>query len=144
MKVILERQNKAVHLKATNKDGASIDIDGAPSIGGENKGLRPMQLLLAGLGGCSSMDIISILNKQKQALDDVKVVIDGEREKDKIPSLFEKIHAHFILTGHLDEKKVKRAVDLSMKTYCSVTRIIEKTADVTYSYEIIPKKDARL
>jgi len=136
MKIILERQNKAVHLQAINEDGARIDIDGAPSIGGENKGLRPMQLMLAALGSCSTMDIVSILNKQKQDLEDIQIVINGEREKDKTPSLFKDIQVHFILTGNLDEKKVKRAIDLSMNTYCSVSRIIEKTAQITYSYEI--------
>ena len=136
MRITLERQNKAVHLRATNEDGARIDIDGAPSIGGENKGLRPMQLLLAGIGSCSTMDIVSILNKQKQDLQDIRILVDGEREKEKTPSLFEEIHVHFILTGNLDEKKVKRAVDLSMNTYCSVSKIIEKTARITYSYEI--------
>jgi putative redox protein len=139
MKITLERQNKAVHMKAFNEDGASIDIDGAPAIGGENKGMRPMQLLLAGIGACSSMDIVSILRKQKQELNDIRVFIDGEREKDKIPSLFESIHVHFILTGNLDEKKVKRAIDLSTKTYCSVSRILEKTAHITYSHEIKDK-----
>ena len=136
MRITLERQNQAVHLKGFNEDGATIDIDGAPAIGGENKGLRPMQLLLAGLGSCSTMDIISILNKQKQDLKDIRILIDGNREKDKIPSLFEDIHVHFILRGDLDDAKVKRAVDLSMNTYCSVSKIIEKTARITYSYEI--------
>jgi uncharacterized OsmC-like protein len=136
MRIILERQNQAVHFQAVNEDGVKIDIDGAPSIGGENKGLRPMQLMLAGLGSCSTMDIVSILNKQKQDLTDIRILIDGNREKDKIPSLFEDIHIHFILSGDLDEKKVKRAVDLSMNTYCSVSKIIEKTARITYSYEI--------
>ena len=136
MRITLERQNQAVHLQALNEDGARIDIDGAPAIGGENKGLRPMQLLLAGLGSCSTMDIVSILNKQKQDLADIRILIDGTRVKGKTPSLFEDIHVHFILTGNLDDKKVKRAIDLSMNTYCSVSKIIEKTARITYSYEI--------
>ena len=136
MRITLERQNSAIHMKAYNEDGAYINIDGAPSLGGENKGLRPMQLLLAGIGGCSTMDIVSILNKQKQKLDDIKILVDGNRQKDKIPSLFETIHVHFVLTGELDEKKVKRAIDLSMNTYCSVSKTIEKTAQITYSYEI--------
>ena len=136
MRITLERQNQAVPLQALNEDGARIDIDGAPAIGGENKGLRPMQLLLAGLGSCSTMDIVSILNKQKQDLADIRILIDGTREKGKTPSLFEDIHVHFILTGNLDDKKVKRAIDLSMNTYCSVSKIIEKTARITYSYEI--------
>ena len=129
--------NKAVHMKATNEDGAAIHIDGSSIVGGENNGFRPMQLLLAGLGSCSSIDIISILKKQKQPLEDIRVLVDGEREKDKTPSLFKDIHIHFILQGNLDEKKVKRAVDLSMNTYCSVTKTLEKTAKITYSFEII-------
>jgi putative redox protein len=144
MKITLERQNKAVHMKAFNEEGASISIDGAAAIGGENKGLRPMQLLLAAIGGCSIMDIVSIMNKQKQPLEDIRVVIEGERERDKVPSLFEKIHVHFILTGNFDEKKAKRAIDLSTKTYCSVSRIIEKTAHISYTYEIIHTKDAKI
>jgi putative redox protein len=137
MRITIERINQAVHMKAINEEGAVIHVDGAESVGGENKGFRPMQLLLAGLGSCSSIDIISILKKQKQPLEDLKIWVDGEREKDKIPSLYTNIHAHFIFRGNLDEKKVKRAVDLSMKTYCSVTRILEKTAKVTYSFEIV-------
>ncbi len=136
MRITLERMNKAVHMKATNEDGAIIYVDGAASVGGENKGFRPMQLLLAGLGSCSSIDIISILKKQKQPLEDLQVLVDGDREKDKVPSLFQDIHVHFRFRGDLDEKKVKRAVDLSMKTYCSVTKILEKTAKITYSFEI--------
>lgn len=136
MRITLERENEAVHMKASNEAGAEIHIDGAAEVGGENKGFRPMQLLLASLGSCSSIDIISILKKQKQPLEDIRIVVDGERQKDTIPSLFEKIHVHFVLKGKLDDKKVKRAVDLSMKTYCSVTRTLEKTASITYSYEI--------
>ena len=123
-------------MKATNEAGAVIHVDGAASVGGENKGFRPMQLLLAGLGSCSSIDIISILKKQKQPLEDLRVQVDSEREKDKVPSLFQDIHVHFIFKGDLDEKKVKRAVDLSMNTYCSATKILEKTAKITYSFEI--------
>lgn len=137
MRITLERMNQAVHMKATNEEGAVVHVDGAATVGGENKGFRPMQLLLAGLGSCSSIDIVGILKKQKQPLENLQVVVDGEREKDKVPSLFRDIHVHFILKGDLDEKKVKRAVDLSMKTYCSVTRILEKTAKVTYSFEIV-------
>jgi putative redox protein len=124
-------------MKATNEDGAVIHLDGAEKVGGENKGFRPMQLLLAALGSCSSIDIISILNKQKQPLEDIRILIDGERERGKIPSLYETIHIHFVLKGELEEKKVKRAVDLSMNSYCSVTKILEKTAEITYSFEII-------
>lgn len=144
MKITLLRQNNAVHMKAFNEEGNAVDIDGAESIGGEKKGFRPMQLLLAAVGGCSTMDIVSILGKQKQVLEDIRIIVDGAREKGKIPSLFEMIHVHFILTGNLDEHKVKRAVNLSMETYCSVVRTLEKTAHITYSYEIINKSHEKI
>ena len=95
-----------------------------------------MQLLLAGIGSCSSIDIIHLLKKQRQQLDDIKITVTAEREKDTAPSLFTDIHVHFELYGPLDEKKVQRAVALSMDKYCSVTRILEKTAKITYDYTI--------
>jgi putative redox protein len=136
MKIELQRKNKAVHLEAVNEDGATIQIDGSPAVGGENKGFRPMQLLLAGLGGCSTIDIVSILKKQRQELEDIRVVVDGEREPNVEPSLFRDIHVHFILKGDLDADKVKKAVDLSMEKYCSVAKTLEKTARITYDFEI--------
>lgn len=137
MKITLRRLDDAYHLEAMNEEGRTIETDGSPAIGGSNKGMRPMQLLMAAAGSCSSIDIISILKKQKQELTDFNVEITAEREKDKIPSLFTEIHLHFKLSGELDENKVKRAVDLSVDKYCSVVKTLEKTAKVTWSFEII-------
>ena len=136
MKVNLKRINDACHLEVHNESGAVIHVDGAPEIGGQNLGFKPMQLLLAGIGSCSSMDIISILQKQKQPLTGLEVEVNGEREKNRVPSLFETIHVHFRVSGKLDEGKVKRAIDLSMNKYCSVAKTLEKTAIVTYSFEV--------
>jgi putative redox protein len=137
MKISLKRIDDAFHMEAKNENGCTIETDGSPSIGGKNQGMRPMQLLLAAAGSCSSIDIISILKKQKQNLEDIKIEVTAEREKDKVPSLFTDIHIHFMLKGDLAEEKVKRAVNLSIDKYCSVLRILEKTAKVSSSYEII-------
>lgn len=137
MRIDLSRRNDAVHLEASNEDGQTVSIDGAPSVGGENRGMRPMQLLLSALGGCSTIDVIQILKKQRQPLEDIHVRIDGDRQKDVVPSLFEKIHVHFTLKGDLDEKKVQRAISLSLEQYCSVAKTLEKTAEITYSFEIV-------
>lgn len=137
IKIELKRLNDAFHMEAANEQGNVVHIDASPDIGGSNKGMRPMQLLLAAAAGCSSIDIINILKKQKQPLKDIKVTITGEREKDAIPSLFTEIHAHYKLYGDLDDEKVKRAINLSLEKYCSVTKTLEKTAKVTYSYEIV-------
>ena len=112
----------AYHLEAKNEDGRTVEMDGAPAIGGSNKGMRPMQLMLAAAGSCSSIDIISILKKQKQKLMDLEVEVTAEREKEKVPSLFTDIHIHFKLKGDLADEKVKRAVNLSVDKYCSVVR----------------------
>ncbi len=137
MEIKLKRVNNAVHLEASNALGNTVQIDGAPKIGGEDKGARPMELLLMGLGGCSSMDIISILQKQKQVIDDYDVNITAERDADNTPSLFTKIHVEFIIKGDVNPKKAERAVQLSMDKYCSVTKIMEKTAEITHSLKLI-------
>jgi putative redox protein len=138
MKIEIQRINNATLMEATNEDGAKLILDGSPDVGGVNGGLRPMQLLLAAAGGCSSIDIIEILKKQKQPLEDLHVSVEGDRDKDKVPSLFKKIHLHFTLKGNLEKEKVERAINLSMEKYCSVVKTLEKTAVVTSSYEILP------
>lgn len=133
----LSRLNDGFHLEAVNELGNSVHIDASPEVGGMNQGMRPMQLLLAAMGSCSSIDVISILKKQKQDLRDLKVTVTGEREKDTIPSLFVEVHAHFRLYGDLDPIKVQKAVSMSVEKYCSVAKTLEKTAKVTYSIEIL-------
>jgi putative redox protein len=96
-----------------------------------------MQLLLAGIGGCSTIDIVDILAKQREPLDDIEVEVQGEREAGAVPSLYTHIHVHFKLYGNVNEQKAQRAIDLSMQTYCSVSKTLEKTAQITYSFDII-------
>lgn len=144
MQINLQRQNKAVHLKATNEQGHQVDLDGSEAIGGQNQGFRPMQMLLVALGSCASMDVISILQKQKQPIDDYSVIVDGERDQDQVPSLFREIHVKFQFTGDLDPAKVKRAIKLSMEKYCSVTKTLEETALITSSFIINDDEEQRI
>lgn len=139
MRIELKRLDNAFHLEATNEQGVKTYTDASPDIGGNNKGFRPMQLLLVAAASCSTIDIINILKKQKQPLEDIQIVVDGEREKDKIPSLFTDIHLHYKLFGDLAEEKVKRAIALSIEKYCSVSKTLEETAKITTSFEIIRK-----
>lgn len=136
MKIEIARQNNAYHMLAANDEGNTVSIDGSPAIGGEGKGVRPMQLLLSGIGSCSAIDVISILKKQKQDLKDIKISVTGEREEGKIPAVFTKIHLHFHLYGDLEDAKVARAIKLSMDQYCSVSKMLEKSAEIAYDYEI--------
>ncbi len=136
MKIHLKRIDDAFHLEASNELGNKIEMDGAPKIGGSDKAARPMEVLLMSMAGCSSMDVLDILRKQRQNVEDFRIEVDAEREKDKTPALFTDIHLHFFLHGDLDAKKVERAVNLSMETYCSVAKIVEKTAKITWEYTI--------
>ena len=134
MQINLKRIDKDFNIEAKNDEGNSVLMDGSKEIGGNGKGMRPMQLLLAALGGCSSVDIISILRKQKQELESVEIEVNGDREPVGVEgySLFKNIEVHFILKGNVDKDKVARAVKLSMEKYCSVTKTLEPTAKITY------------
>ena len=116
----LSRVHGDFGFEATDENGHSIKMDSSPESGGLNYGVRPMQTLLMGLGGCSAIDVISILKKQRQDVVDYKMSISGEREKGKEPSLWQTINVEFHLYGTIDEDKAIRAVDLSINKYCSV------------------------
>jgi putative redox protein len=116
----LSRVHGDFGFEATDENGHSIKMDSSPESGGLNYGVRPMQTLLMGLGGCSAIDVISILKKQRQDVVDYKMTISGEREKGKEPSLWQTINVEFHLYGTIDEDKASRAVDLSINKYCSV------------------------
>jgi len=136
-KIELSRLDGDFNMEAVNESGNKILLDGAVSIGGHDRGMRPMQTLLAAMGACSAIDLISILRKQREELRDIKITVTGEREKDAVPSLYTEVHAHFRLFGQLDKDKAQKAVSLSMEKYCSVAKTLEKTAKITYSFEIV-------
>jgi putative redox protein len=127
--------NDKVHFQAKNEDGNTLDIDGSPAIGGENLGFRPMQTVLAALAGCSVMDLVSIIEKQRMTLTDLQIQVDAQRA-DATPSVFTSINMHYILTGNLVAKKVERALELAVRKYCSVGAMLEKSVEITYDYEI--------
>lgn len=123
--------------EATSSTGHKVMMDASKEVGGEDKGSRPMELLLMGLGGCSGIDVIMMLEKGKQNVKDCQMDVTAERA-DAIPAVYTKIHLHFKVIGtDLNEKKVARAVELSAEKYCSVSKMLEKTAEMTHTYEII-------
>ncbi len=135
MKITIDHLND-MHMEAQNEEGGLIRMDGSTEIGGLEGGFSPMQLLLAGVGGCSAIDIIGILKKQRQDLQDLKVEVDGDRQSKEEYSEFTNIHIKYTFTGDLDPSKVERAINLSLDKYCSVSKTLEKTSDITHSYEI--------
>jgi putative redox protein len=137
MKIELKRLDKAFHFEAKDDSGHAVQMDAGENIGGGNKGVRPMQMLLMGLGGCSAIDIVMILQKQRQIIDDFEISIDAERETGKEPSLWETIQINFKLKGQIDPEKAARAVALSMDKYCSVSKTLELAgAKITYKVTI--------
>lgn len=136
MKIKLRQLDEDFHLEATNEEGNSVLMDSAPGYGGKGKGMRPMQLLLTALGGCSAIDVISLLKKQKQTDGFLEVEVDGVREKTGDYSLFKNIFLHFKFNGQVDYLKAERAVKLSLEKYCSIAKTLEPTARITYKITI--------
>lgn len=136
MEIKLKRIDENYLMEASNETGNTVQTDGSPAIGGSNQAMRPMQLLLAAIGSCSSIDIISLLRKQRQELEDIQITVTADREEGKVPSLFKKIKVHYVLVGDIDEKKAERAVNISMEKYCSVALILRESAEIEWSYEL--------
>ncbi|MEO7177129.1 MAG: OsmC family protein [Saprospiraceae bacterium] len=137
MEINIRRVSGTYHCESINANGNTVSTDGALNIGGTALGMRPMELVLVALGNCSLIDVVMLLEKQRQVLDDIRVRIIAEREPDKVPSLFTDIHLHFTLIGSIDQKKAERAVQLSMDKYCSVGQILKHTARIHSSFEIL-------
>ncbi len=122
--------------EAQTGSGHTICMDGPPDHGGQNLAARPMEMVLVGLGGCSAFDVVEILEKSRQKVKNCEINIDAERVDD-IPSVFRKIHMRFIISGEdLNEKHVKRAVELSIEKYCSVVKMLRPNVEITYEHEV--------
>ena len=126
---------KNCQFEAVNKDGNTAMIDGPPSLGGQGEGVRPMEMVLMGLAGCSSMDLLMILGKQRQEPEDIEVTVKGTRV-DAVPAVYSDIHMHFEVSGNVDPQKLQRAVELSVEKYCSVVKMLEPTVNITHSTAI--------
>jgi len=116
--------------------GHAVVMDGPPEHGGRNLGVRPMEMLLLGMGGCTAFDVVHILKKSRQPVTDCIAELEAERASED-PKVLTRIHVHFIVTGTgLDENRVSRAVSLSADKYCSASIMLGKTAEITHDYEI--------
>ena len=117
--------------------GHRVTMDVAPEVGGQNLGLRPMEMVLLGLGGCTAIDVLHMLRKGRQPITDMRVELNAERADD-VPKVFTRIHLHFVLTGAgLDPHKIERAINLSASKYCSASMMLNKTAEMTHDFEIV-------
>lgn len=141
MNVTLKRIDQSFHFEGFGESNIAINIDGSKKIGGNDLGARPMELVLMALGSCASMDLISILKKQRQELKNLQIKIKGERDYSVTPAVFKKIDIHFILSGNLINGKVEKAIRLSMEKYCSVSEMLKSSVDIIYSFQIKGEKN---
>jgi len=124
-----------------SESGHAIVMDGAPEGGGRNLGLRPMETVLIGTGGCTAYDVVHILRKSRAPVTDCVVSIDAERAQEE-PKIFTKIHFHFVVTGRgIKPALVERAVHLSAEKYCSASIMLGKMAEITHDFEIVEATD---
>ena len=132
MNVSLERINEDYLFEVTNSNGMSIHLDNKSKTTGQVKGISPMELLLMGVAGCSSIDIVAILNKQKINPKLLKMNVKGHRNENDVPALFYQIDIDIYLEGDFSPEKAKRAAELSFDKYCSVSKTLEPTAKITH------------
>jgi putative redox protein len=135
VKIHLTRLNDAVHFQAITSDSV-IHLDGSADIGGQAHGPRPTEMLLAALGGCAGIDVVYVLRKKRQTITSFDITVSATREKGKVPSLFETIHVEFILDGDIKPAAALRAAQLSLEKYCTVAKILEKSAVITHSVRL--------
>ena len=122
---------------AETGSGHAVVMDGAPEGGGRNLGMRPMETVLIGTGACSAYDVVHILKKSRAAIADCVVEIESERAAED-PKVFTRIHMHFVVSGrNLKPQQVERAIQLSAEKYCSASIMLQKTARLTHSFEIV-------
>lgn len=136
MEINLIRKSGKFNFEAANESGFTVELDAKPAIGGEGKGFRPMEMLLIGLGGCSGIDMVNILTKQKEVIEDIKIKITATRKEEEMPAIFDVIDIHFELFGNLSTQKVERALNLTFEKYCSVSNILSRSATINFTYKI--------
>jgi putative redox protein len=136
IEINLNRISGDFGFEAKDANGHIVHLDTSDETGGQNFGVRPMQMLLMGLGGCSAIDIVMILKKQRQTVDNFSMKITGEREAGKEPSLWKNVKIVFTLTGNIEKEKAERACELSMNKYCSVAATLMKSG-TALAWEVV-------
>lgn len=132
MDVQLERINDAIQFRAENESGDDVTI----ASDAEREGVSPMEMVAMSLGGCSSVDVLSILDKQRQTVESYNVDVEAERASDEVPAVFTSMHVTYHVEGDVEPEKMRRAIELSMDKYCSVSHMLEATVDLSYAFTV--------
>jgi len=136
MRINIKQLTPPFHFVATSTRGREVHMDEPTESGGTDQGVSPMQMLIMSMGGCSGIDIAMILEKSRQKVESFDMELDAERPPDTVGQPYNKIHAHYILTGEIDPEKAKRAVRLSITKYCGASKTLEATAEITASVSV--------
>lgn len=138
MKITLKRLNKAVLFEAANDRGHTVLVEGGRSAGGEDAAPYPTEYLLISQAACTAVDIVELLKKMHQPLEHLEIETEGLRAQDEIPKIFTGIHLHYKLYGNIKKTKAEKAISMSVEKYCTVSKMIDQVAKITYSFEILP------
>jgi putative redox protein len=136
MNVHLTRTDDVHHFVGRNATGREVHFDTGPREGGAGEGAGPMQTVAMALGACSAIDVVNILGKARQEITGFDIDVDYERATDEIPAVFTRMHVHYALEGDIDVEKARRAVELSITKYCSVSKMLSRTATITHSFSV--------
>ena len=140
MKIHLKRVNDIVRFEASNERGHTVLIEGGKSVGGEGLAPYPTELFMMSQASCTAIDVVELLKKMRQPLQHIEIELDGQRAQDQVPKLFTHIHMHFKLYGDIQSSKADKAISLSVEKYCTVTKMIDHIAKVTYSFDILSQQ----
>jgi putative redox protein len=141
MKVFLRKINDRVLFEASNSRGHTINIEGSRDIGGEDSAPSPTELLLMSQAGCTAIDVVELLKKMRQPLEHLEIETEGHRAQDQVPKIFTGIHLHYKIYGDVQPEKADKAISMSIEKYCTISKMIDQVAKLTYSFEVI--KDAQ-
>lgn len=137
MKVFLKRVNNSVLFEASNSRGHTIRIEGSRDIGGQDSAPSPTELLLMSQAGCTAIDVVELLKKMRQPLEHLEIETEGHRAQDQVPKIFTGIHLHYKLYGDVQPEKAEKAIAMSIEKYCTISKMIDQVAKLTFSFEVI-------
>ena len=138
MKISLRRLNHSVLFEAQNERGHRIQVEGGRRFGGTGSAPSPTEYLLISQAGCTAMDVVELLRKMHQPLQHIELDMEGHQTTDQVPKVFHHIHIHYRLFGAINPEKADKAISLSVRKYCTISKMIDHVARITYSFEIIP------
>ncbi len=140
MKITLKRINDAVRFEASNERGHAVIVEGGRNAGGQDEAPAPTELFMMSQAACTAVDIVELLKKMRQPLTHLEIEAEGLRAQDQVPKIFTGIHLHYKIYGNVAEGKADKAISMSIEKYCTISKMIDQVAKLTYSFEIFPEE----